>query len=514
MLGGGAAVGVAFDAEACEQGDAVLRQLAEAVGRADGYGGDDRSQCVGLAGLVVWLGGGAAANLLGEFGACEGENGPAERGPDDRHDGDGEQVSEVTMAHGQPVDAGTGSEEADGGREQSAGQFPTFQTGQADEMAPMQEQGQRGGVGEDAEVGGDGQTGHPDVVEEQTVDGDGEQGDDGSGDGWGEGVAGGVEGSCVDALRCPEGEGDGKDGEVLGGLHGVGAMEGATAKEIDDGGREGDHPCGGEQGDGEDAGDGSIDGAGEVGEAVLAEEGREEGQGGCSSGLAEDAHGGIEEGFGDGDARDATGVVGGEEAEDPFVGGDERDADHEWERETEPFQKGRMAQVEDAAIAEAFACGTKRGEQTGAEDNADQNSDGERVDAEACGEEDCAEDDTGVVDEWGDGLVEEDLADEEFGADDTADEEEELRGEQEAGERGAEGGVLRGEAVEFITGIDGSEDLCEQYGGAENEDHGIEYDGEGVVATFFVSVGTIAVEDGDERDGGYAADEEVGEHVG
>ena len=60
----------------------------------------------------------------------------------------------------------------------------------------------------------------------------------------------------------------------------------------------------------------------------------------------------------------------------------------------------------------------------------------------------------------------------------------------------------------------GGDEFGDEDGCAEDHDHGVEDDGDGAVAALFVACGLVAVEDGDERDGGDAADEEVGEHVG
>ena len=87
-----------------------------------------------------------------------------------------------------------------------------------------------------------------------------------------------------------------------------------------------------------------------------------------------------------------------------------------------------MAEIEDSVIAEAAVEGSVEVECGRAEDHSGQHSDGERVDAEALMEEDGSEDDAGVIDERADGLVEEDLANEEARAQHSAEEEEELRG--------------------------------------------------------------------------------------
>ena len=130
------------------------------------------------------------------------------------------------------------------------------------------------------------------------------------------------------------------------------------------------------------------------------------------------------------------------------------------------------------------------------------------------GEEDGSEDDAEVVDERRDGLVEEDLADEEARAEDSADEEEERAGEDDAGEAGAEERALGGEFGEGDAGVEGGEELGDQDGDGEDDHHGVEDDGERAVCALFVAGVAVAVEDGDEGDGGYSADEEVAEHVG
>lgn len=200
------------------------------------------------------------------------EGDPAEGGPDDGGYGDHGQVAGMAVRDVQVVDAGCGSGEADAGCQQGAGDLSAFESGDGDELAALEKDGQGEGVGEDASVGCDGEACHADRVEKDAVDGDREQSDDGAGNRGCERVARGVEGSGVDALRGPEGERDGEDGEVLRGLGGVDAVEGASAEEIDDGRGEGDHPGGGDERGGEDARDGSVDGTGEVGEAMLAEE--------------------------------------------------------------------------------------------------------------------------------------------------------------------------------------------------------------------------------------------------
>src|SRR5580698_881694 len=107
-------------------------------------------------------------------------------------------------------------------------------------------------------------------------------------------------------------------------------------------------------------------------------------------------------------------------------------------------------------------------------------------------EEDGAEDDSQVVDERGDGLIEKDLADEELGAKNPSDEEEELRWKKDAGERGAEGGLLAMEAVEGDAGVGGCEDFGENDRHGEDDGHGVEDDRECAVAACCIACGAVA----------------------
>src|SRR3982074_3388549 len=112
----------------------------------------------------------------------------------------------------------------------------------AGEALAMEQEGERCGLGEDADVGCDGEAFEPQGVEETGVDRDGEHGDYGAGDGRGASVAGGVEGAGIDALHGPDGQGDGKDAEEVCGAGGVGVVELAAAEEIHEPGGEGNHP--------------------------------------------------------------------------------------------------------------------------------------------------------------------------------------------------------------------------------------------------------------------------------
>ena len=384
-----------------------------------------------------------------------------------------------------------------------------------DEFFAVEQDGECGGLGEDADVGGDGEAGEIESVEECGVDGDGEQGGDGSGDGRGAGVAGGVEGAGVDALHGPDGERDGEDGEEMrGGCASAWLKRPPRKRSMSQGARaiiqaetimptakrrETERPTEAEK----------------SWSAALLEERGEEGERGGSGGGADDIEGRVEEVFGVADEGDAAVTQRGEVVEEDAVEHDERDADHERKREVEPLEKGGIAEADDGAIVEAGAERADGVEQGGADEHAREHADGKGGDAELAVEEDGAEDDAGVVDDRGEGLVEEDLADLQARAHDAADEEEELAGKDEAGDGSAERGFGGIVAEAFIGEQDvlRGEDLGEQHANAEDDEHGGEDDGECAVAPFFVAGFAVAVEDGDERDGGGAADEEVGEQV-
>ncbi len=253
--------------------------------------------------------------------------------------------------------------------------------------------------------------------------------------------------------------------------------------------------------------------AAKSGELFAAEERGEEGEGGCSGGLADDGGGRGEEALGVGEAGDVSGAVFGEVAEDVAVERDDGDAEHEREGEANPLAEAGMVEVEDGLVTHAGAVGSVGVEEEGPEIGSGEGPDAEGGDAHAIGEEEAAGDDAEVVDERGDGLVGELFADEEDGGKDSAGEEEELAGEEDAGDAGAEKALGR-VGIEVDADVEGGEDLCEEDGSAEDDDHGVEDDGEGAFAFGLVVVGAVALEDGDEGDGGGSTDEEVVDQFG
>src|ERR1035437_2487449 len=87
--------------------------------------------------------------------------------------------------------------------------------------------------------------------------------------------------------------------------------------------------------------------------AVLLEERGEEGQRRGSGGHADDAEGRVEEELGVADEGDASLADRSEVVEEVAIEHDERDADHERERELEPFQKSGVTEAQDGAVMQA-----------------------------------------------------------------------------------------------------------------------------------------------------------------
>jgi hypothetical protein len=129
-------------------------------------------------------------------------------------------------------------------------------------------------------------------------------------------------------------------------------------------------------------------------------------------------------------------------------------------------------------------------------------------------EQQAADDGAEAVDERRHGLHAELLAYQQHGAEDAAGKKAQLRGKQNAREQHADRGLVWVEAIEPPAHIPGGEDFGEDDGRAQHQAHGGEDDGERALAFGVASLFAIPCEDGDERDGGRAADEEVGDHVG
>src|ERR1019366_8351383 len=184
----------------------------------------------------------AAEDLLGEFGAGGEECCAGGGGPGDGCRCDGENVLRVGGDGWQEVRGGGRRGIGDQGGEEGATEFGELEMGERDEALAVEQDGERGGLREDADVGGDGQSGEAMGFEERPIHWDREHGDESAGDGGSLGVAGSVEGASVDSLYGPECEGDGEDYEKLRGGSRIGVLEPPAAEEVHQPGPEGDHP--------------------------------------------------------------------------------------------------------------------------------------------------------------------------------------------------------------------------------------------------------------------------------
>ena len=72
--------------------------------------------------------------------------------------------------------------------------------------------------------------------------------------------------------------------------------------------------------------------------------------------------------------------------DDPGVGGDEGDAEHERDGHADPLVEAGIGPVEDGAVAHAGAVGSDGVEEEGTEDRSGDGADGQGVDAEHVGE--------------------------------------------------------------------------------------------------------------------------------
>ena len=182
--------------------------------------------------------------------------------------------------------------------------------------------------------------------------------DDGAGDHGHKGVAGGVEGARVDGLRRPEKQRDGEDGEVGRAQARIVRREAAAGKDQVDGRpAERHHDRGGEQAERGHARDRVGDAGGELEAAIARPQAGEEGHGGGAGGLGQHGHGRGEELLGVAHQRDRAADVRCEVGDDPVVGGDQRDAGHERQREAHPFAQSLVVPVENEAVARAGAVG-------------------------------------------------------------------------------------------------------------------------------------------------------------
>ena len=111
----------------------------------------------------------------------------------------------------------------------------------------------------------------------------------------------------------------------------------AAIDEIDERDGNGHHPAGYQQRCGRDAIDGSIHGGGEFSELFFSEQAREKGERRLAGSLSKNCDGNGEEALGVVQPRDVTDAARGKVAEDPVVGGNEGDAEHQRDGEAHPL---------------------------------------------------------------------------------------------------------------------------------------------------------------------------------
>ncbi len=186
---------------------------------------------------------------------------------------------------------------------------------------------------------------------------------------------------------------------------------------------------------------------------------------------------------------------------------------HQGQREPHPLAQTGVFKVEDRLVAKTGAIGAVGVEQEWSTNGASQRSHAECGNAHAVGEQHSAEDDAEVIDQRRDGLQGELFAHQHDGGEHSTSKEEELGRQDDACDAGAEQAFGR-VGIEVDAGEERGEDLGQQDSDAEHQHHGVEDDGKRAFAFGLVVVSAIAVEDGDEGDGGCAADEEVADPLG
>ena len=159
------------------------------------------------------------------------------------------------------------------------------------------------------------------------------------------------------------------------------------------------HPAGDQQRGGCDAIDRSVYGGGKLFEFFLAEQAREKGKRGLPGRLSKNGDGNGEEAFGVVEARDVADAAGGEVAQNPVVGSDQRYAEHQRNREPYPLAEGGIVYIERGPVSGADFRGSDGIHQERADDAAEQRAIGQRRNTELMARHDAARDDEHVVDE-------------------------------------------------------------------------------------------------------------------
>ena len=217
------------------------------------------------------------------------------------------------------------------------------------------------------------------------------------------------------------------------------------------------------------------------------------------------------EAFRVGEQGNVTAVVRSEVVDDPVVGADERDAEHERDGHAHPLMQPRVVPFKDRPVAHAGAMRPHGIQQERSAEGAGDCADGQRRDAEIVEEDDTAEDGAAVVNQRRDGLNVELLAHQQDRAEDAAGEEEDRRDQKNAREPDTQRG-LRGIAVEPAQESvheDGRQEFTSDDGDCKDTDHSRQDDGHGALALSLATRVAVARQHGHEGDGRSAADQEV-----
>ena len=207
--------------------------------------------------------------------------------------------------------------------------------------------------------------------------------------------------------------------------------------------------------------------------------------------------------------HDIRGKVG----DDPIVGAHQRNSDNQRKREAYPFAQSLIAPVKNRPIARARPPCEDRIQQKRTQKCSGQRSDGQRRDAQAVHQKQAARNGAQVVDQRRECLHAELLAHQQHRAKDSAGEEEQLRGQQNARQPHAQSRFFRVKAIEPPVNVERGENLGQHNGRAQHQKHGGQNHRERALPLLFAPGFAIAREDGDKGDGGRAAHQKIRNHV-
>src|ERR1019366_8200544 len=188
--------------------------------------------------------------------------------------------------------------------------------------------------------------------------------------------------------------------KIKAGGFGIRKGELATAiDEVDERDGDGHHPSRQQQRSGGDAIDGSVDGGGEFLKFLFPEQTRKKRKRSLARSLSEYGDGDREKALGVVEAGDVADAAGGKVAEDPVVSRDQRNAQHERNREPHPLAECWVLQVERRAISRANFCRSDGVDQKWPGDAANERAEGQGGNSESMAADHSSGDDEDVVDE-------------------------------------------------------------------------------------------------------------------